>query len=172
MHRAAQPLVKAGEFAEDFGQRAIEQEVDGKLFDVACLDKAFDGGERRPAHVAAHDREQVIVGQLVDSRERLGEDFAVRAVRAEDKVLGGQVVGHAHGCRLLADGEMGRPLMLVLDALVDALLFDAVEHGLKLANVDHVTIDAHEVVASVLGCLLLGIRDIGVDGDFGGHQAG
>ena len=78
----------------------------------------------------------------------------------------------AHGCRLLADGQVGRSLVLVGDALVDAFLLDAVEHGLELADEDHVPVDAHQVGAPVLALLLGRVGHVAVDGNFRRHQAG
>ena len=66
---------------------------------------------------------------------------------AKNKVIGSQVIRHAHGRRLLADGEVGRPLVLVRNALVDAFALDPIQHGFKFADEDHVAVDAHQVVA-------------------------
>ena len=165
MHGAAQALVEAGGAGEDLGQRAVEHVVDGQLLDAAAVGELLDDAQRRAVHVALHDRGQRVVAQLLDGREALGQDLAVAAMRAEDEVVGRQVVGLSDHRRLLADGEMGRATMVVFDALVDALFLDAVEHGLELANDDHVAIDAAQILRPVLGDLRRRVGDIDVDGN-------
>jgi hypothetical protein len=77
-------------------------------------------------------------------------------VRAEDEVVRRQVVGLAHGRGLLADGEVRRAAMVVLDALVDPFLLDAVQHGLELADGEHVAVDAHQILAPYLAASAAG----------------
>ncbi len=89
---------------------------------------------------------QLVLAQLGDGGEALGEDLAVAAVRAEDVVLGAQEIGLADGGRFLADRQVRRAPVVVLDALVVAFLLDAVEHGLELADDRHVAVDAHQVL--------------------------
>ena len=89
---------------------------------------------------------------LCDGREALGEDFAVAAVAAVDVVVHAQQVGLADGGGLLADRQVRRAAMVVLDALVVAAQLDLVEHVLKGADDLHVALDAQEVVlGEVLG---------------------
>jgi len=65
------------------------------------------------------------------------------AVRTEDKVVGRQMVCLSYRRRLLANRQMRRALVIVLDALVRPLLLNAVQHRLELTNVDHVPIHTH-----------------------------
>ena len=66
------------------------------------------------------------------------------AVRAEYKVLRAEVQALPHNRRFLADREMRRAAMLALDALPGALALDVLQHGLELANEQHVAIDAQQ----------------------------
>ena len=87
------------------------------------------------------------------------------AVGAKDEVVGRQVVGLPHGRRFLADGEVRRARVVVLDALVDAFLLDAVQHGLELADHDHVPVDAHQVGRAVGRPLHHRVGHVGVQGN-------
>ena len=68
------------------------------------------------------------------------------AVAAVDVVVHVEEKGLAHGRGLLADREVRRAPVVVLDALVRAAQLDLVQHGLELADEDHVAIDADGVV--------------------------
>ena len=134
------------------------------------LGQTFDHAQRRAVQVGLHDLHQGVVAQLGDGREALGQDLAVAAVRAEDEIVGRQVEGHADRRRFLADREVGRAAVVVLDAFVDAFLLDAVEHGLELADGDHVAVDAHQVVRAILLGLGLRVGHVGVDRNLGRAQ--
>ena len=86
-------------------------------------------------------------------------------MRTKDKIVGRQIVGLAHRRGFLADGEMGGTAVVVLDPFVDAFLLDAVQHGFKLADDDHVVEDALQVVGAILGDLGRRVGDVGVDGN-------
>ncbi len=89
---------------------------------------------------------EVSLGQTVDGREALGEDLPVAPVAAVDVILDRQEEGLAHGGGLLADGEVGRPLMDVGDVAVLARPLDLIQHRLELADEDHVPVDPDRVV--------------------------
>ena len=73
------------------------------------------------AEEALHDRDELLLRKLARGREALGEDLAVAAVRAEDEVLRLEARALAHRRGLLADGQVGRALVVVLDAVPGAL---------------------------------------------------
>ena len=166
VHGAAHAVVEAGLAAEDLRQRAVEHEVDGQV--TRSLPPAPFSTARQgpPAHVGLHDPGQLGIVQLVDGREALGQDLAVAAVRAEDEVLGVQVQALADRRRFLPDGQVRRPLVVVLDALVLPLGLDRGQHGLELADEQHVLVDLGEALLAVLFFLFLGVRHVLV------HQQG
>jgi hypothetical protein len=55
-----------------------------------------------------------------------------------------EVEALAHGRAFLPDREVGGTGVLVLDAFVRAELLDLVQHGLELADHDHVAVDPQE----------------------------
>ena len=83
--------------------------------------------------------------ELGDGGEAFGEDFAVRAVRAEDMVIGIEQKRLANRRGFLADREMGRAAVIVFDAHVVAAELDLIEHRLKTADDHHVMLDAQQV---------------------------
>ena len=103
--------------AEDLGQRAVDQEVDGQILDRPVV-LLLDDRQAFAAHEVLHDVHQGVVVELADGRHALGQDLAVRAVRAEDVVVDVQQEGLPHRGGLLADRQVRRPLVVVLDALV------------------------------------------------------
>ena len=76
------------------------------------------------------------------------------------------MIGLPDRSRLLADGKMGRAFVVIFDAVVDAFFFDAIQHGFKFANIDHIAIDAHQALRAKLSRFGVGVSDIGVEGDF------
>ena len=162
VHRAAHALVEAGSAGEDLGQRAVKGEIEGHLSDAAARE-GLDDSQHRAVQVGLHDLGQRGVVQLGDGGEALGQDLAVAAVRAKDEVVGRQVVRLADRGRFLADGEVRRAAVVVLDALVDAFLFDAVQHGLELADGEHVAIHPYQVLAAVAARLGGRVRLIAID---------
>src|SRR5581483_999746 len=97
---------EAGFAREDFAVGAVDEETQREIPYRPAV-ALFDGAQDGTVAVGAHDREQVVVAELPDGREALGQDLAVTAMRAEDVVVGGQREGHADRGRLLADGEVG-----------------------------------------------------------------
>ena len=100
----------------------------------------------------------------------LGEDLAVAAVRAEDEVVDAELDGLADGRGLLAHRQVGRAHVVVLDALPAAGDLDGVEHGLELADRDHVVEHRDEAVGAM--ALLLGseVHRVLVDRDLGNRH--
>jgi hypothetical protein len=119
------------------------------------------------AEEARHDAAERARVELARGRERLGEDLAVAAVRAEDEVVDAELGGLADGRRLLAHREVGRAHVVVLDALPPTGDLDGVEHRLELADGQHVVEHRDETVGAE--ALLLGgeVHRVGVDGDLG-----
>ena len=145
------PAVQTRKAAENLRQRAKEEIVDGQVFDAGTWRELLHRAQRVAVEVALHDPHELGLAQLRDGGQALGQDLAVAAMGAEDEVIGSQVIGHAHRRRLLADGEVGRPLVLVGNALVDTLVLDPVQHGFEFADEDHVAVDAHQVGARRTG---------------------
>jgi len=74
-----------------------------------------------------------------------GEDLAVAAMAAVNVVLNAQQVRLTDGGRLLPNGQVGRPAVVVLQAVEVAAELDLIEHVLERANDGHVAEDADEV---------------------------
>ena len=68
------------------------------------------------------------------------------AVAAEDEVVGVEVVGHTYCSRFLTCGKVGRAGVVVFHSIVTARGLDQVEHGLELADGEHVAVDAEEIL--------------------------
>ena len=115
--------------------------------------------------MASLKRFKTRAGFSTGSGEALGDDLPVAAVRAEDEVLDAQGHALAHHGGLLPDGQVRGPEVIVGDPLVGALGLDRVEHGLELADHDHVAVGAHERVLAVLLDFLLHVGDVGVERD-------
>ena len=108
-----------------------------------------------------HDVQKLPVRQLFDGGKALGQDVAVGTVGAEDEVVHVQVEGLAHGGGLLAHGQVGRAGMVVGHAAILAVDLDLVDHGLELAQGQHVAVDVHQL-------LLREVADLVLDGLFVG----
>ena len=128
VHGAAEAAVEAGVFGENLRERAVHEELhaeflDGQVLALVCL--LYD-----PICVAVeeslHDGEDVLVLELVDCGEALGEDFAVAAVRTEDVVLGREEERLADCRGLLAHGEVRGAGVVVLQAVVSVRGLDRV----------------------------------------------
>ncbi len=159
------PLLKPVARGENLGQRAVKGEIEGHFLDAAARE-GLDDPQHCAAQVGLHDLSQRRVVQLGDGGEALGKDLAVAAVRAKDEVVGRQVVRLADRGRFLADGEVRRAAMVVLDPLVDAFLLDAVQHGFELADGEHVAIHPHQVFAAIPARFGGRVRLVAVDGNF------
>ena len=70
------------------------------------------------------------------------------AVAAVDVVVDVEQVRLTDGGGLLADGEVRRAAVVVLDALVVAAELHLVEHRLERADEHHVALDAQQVIRS------------------------
>ncbi len=87
-------------------------------------------------------------------KRRMAEKALARIspwLRCEPKMWSSGVrrKGHAHGGRLLPDGQVSGAGVVVGDAPVGALDLDLVEDGLELADGAHVAPDVQEVFGRV-----------------------
>ena len=85
------------------------------------------------------------------------------AVGAEDEVVHVQVEGLAHGGGLLAHGQVGRAGMVVGHAAVLAVDLDLVDHGLELAQGQHVAVDVDQLLLGEVADLVLDGLFVGAD---------
>ena len=112
-----------------------------------------------------HDFKERVARELFNCRKALGKDFAVASVGAEDRIVLVQVERHAHRGRLLAHRKVRGAGMIVDDALVLAGGLDEVEHRLKLAQHQHVAVDAGQLGGGEIAHLVLDGLLVGVDRD-------
>ena len=89
---------------------------------------------------------ELLIGQLADGRQALGDNFVVAAVGAEDEVVHVQGISLAdRGC-LLTDGKVGGAGIGEIPCRCTApCSLMRLQHGLKLADGDHVGIHAQEL---------------------------
>ena len=167
VHGSAQALVEAGRTGEDLRHRPVQEEADAEFLRRA-LEALSGDGERGTAPELLHHLLQVLLGENFDGTETLGEDFAMGTVAAEDEIVGGEVVSHAHGGGLLAGGQVGGTRVVVGDTIVAARRLDEVQHRLELPDDGHVTVDALEVIGREmpLGQLVLHGLAVLHHGDF------
>ncbi len=154
MHGAAQAAVEAGLAGEDLGHRAVEQEVDGHVLH-GLVGLVLDDLIGLAVQEVLHDVQKLRVGQLLDGGQALGQYVGVGAMGAEDEVVDVQVERLADRCRLLAHGQVGRAGMVVGHALVLAGLLDQVDHGLELAQGQHVAVDVDKLLLGEVAELVL-----------------
>ena len=166
MHRTAQAAVEARLAGEDLCEGAEEDEVLGQILRVLVVD-LLSVGEGLAAEEALHDALELALVHLVHGRVALGEDLAVRAVRAEDEVIGGEHKALTDVGALLADTEVGGAAVVVLDTLPLAGLLDGVEHRLEGAHDDHVVEHLDHAFFAVAGDLGLAVEGVLVDGHVG-----
>ena len=123
---------------------AVHDEVDRQI-----LRRAFrtllDDSQAVAAKIVAHDRHQRLIVELVNRREALRQDFAVRTMGAVDVVIRVEQIGLSDGRRFLADRQMRRAAMVVGDVLEMPLFLHRVEHLLERADDHHVALDPHQV---------------------------
>ena len=81
-------------------------------------------------------------------------------------ILGPQQKGLSYRSGLLSNRQVSRPLVVVLDALIDALSLDLLQHGLELPDKEHVLINSHERISTVDLKFLLGRSSILVERNF------
>ena len=165
VHAAAEAAIEAVALGENFCQRAVEREIDGEVL-AARVAEFFDCAQDASVEVAAHDAPELVDAEFVNGRQALGEDFTVAAVRTENQVVGRQPVRLPDGGALLSDRQMRRPAMVVGDAFPRPFFFNAVEHGLELAQDQHVAVHAQQAVAAVERCFGAGVRLVGVERNF------
>ncbi len=170
VHGAAHAFVETGGAAKNLGQGAVEGVVNGQPFDAAVGADFFHHPQRRAIQVGFHNFQQVGIAQFLNGGEAFGQDFAVAAVGAENVIFRGQVIRLPHRGGFLPDGEVGRAKVVVLDALIGSLPFDAVQHGLKFADEGHIAVNPHQVVGAVFLGLGGGVGLIGVQRYLRGNQ--
>ena len=71
---------------------------------------------------------------------------------------------------LLPDGQMGRSQVIVLDALVDALRLDLLQHILELPDEKHVLVDPHQGLGAVGLEFLFGGSGVLVERNLGANE--
>ena len=68
------------------------------------------------------------------------------SVRAEGEVAVVKAVSLTDGGRLLTERKVSGTGVVVFNAVINALCFDFVEHGFKLADDSHVAINIDEIL--------------------------
>ncbi len=143
MHGAAETAVKAVLASECFAGHPIEDKV------ASDLAKRFSAVADNLHDLAAvevfHDGLQLVFGKRFDSSHRAGNDLAVASVRAEGCVVNGKIISLADVSGFLSDAEVRRTRMIVSGALIFAGRLDQIDHGLKLADIEHVFVDLDKV---------------------------
>ena len=133
---------------------------------------ALDRPQQRAALVLFHDRLQRRRIQPGDRRQPLGDELAMAAVAAEDVVVGLQRQRRADRRAFLADREMRRPLVDVVDPGIAALRLEGAEHRLEFADDHHVAQHAQQRCIAVALPFFGQWRRIGVNRDIGELQPG
>ena len=103
-----------------------------------------------------------MIAQFGDGGKALGQNLAVAAMGAKDKVVWCQVVGLTHSRRFLANRKVSRTFVLVRNALIDPLALDLIEHRLEGADKEHIAVDAHQIGRTIFWCVGCGIGHIGI----------
>ena len=165
VHRPAHAVVEPIFTGEDLRQRAVDQEADGQLLDILGGAQLLHGPEGAAPQEVLHDLHQLLIAQLLNAAQALGQNFAVAAVAAEGVIAPVQQVGLSHGGGLLSQGQVGGAGIGGLDAVVDALGLDLVQHGLKFPQDGDVPPDAYQVLVPQLLPLIGHGLAVGVDGD-------
>ena len=145
VHASAQTLVEAGGAGENLGDCAVDEEADAEFLGVLALISLLGYFQGCSAPELFHDLLEFLFGEDLDAAQTLGEDFAVAAVAAEDEVVGVEIVSHTYGCSFLACGKVGRTGVVVFNTVVAARGLDQIEHGLELADGEHVAVDVQQV---------------------------
>ena len=154
MHRSAETAVEARGAREDLRKCAVEKEVDRKILHVALLIlTSLDRAKRHAVKEFLHYVVKLSVVELLDRGKTLCENFAVAAVGAEREIVDIEAVRLTDRGRLLTDRKVSGTGVVVLDAVVDALYLDLVEHRLEFADDAHIAVNAEEILLGV-NCFL------------------
>ena len=145
MHRAAQPTIEACGTRKNFGKRSVNKETTCEFFS-GSVEILFHNCQYRAIKKRLHNIGEFLVAQFVDSRHTFGQNFAVRAVAAEDKILNAKCPGHTNCCRFLPDRQVSRTGVIVRSSVVFTLGFNEVQHGFELANQRHIVINGFEFI--------------------------
>ena len=147
VHRSAKTAVEACSSCKNFGKRTVEKEVDCEILHVA-LDflSAFDNGKNGAVEEGFHYVVKLGIVEFLYRGKSLCDDFAVASVRAEGEVAVVKAVSLTDGGRLLTERKVSGAGVVVFNAVINALCFDFVEHGFKLADDSHVAINIDEIL--------------------------
>ena len=145
MHTSAQALVETGGAGEYLGDCAVDEETDTEFLGILAFVSLLGHIQGSSAPELFHYLLEFFFGEDLDAAQTLGEDFAVAAVAAEDEVVGVEVVSHTYGCGFLPCGKVCRTGIVVFHAVVAARGLDQIEHGLELADGEHVAVDVQQV---------------------------
>ena len=152
VHRAAETAVEACGTCEDLCTCTVEKEVDSEILDVALLFSVltgFNNGEDISAEEFLHNIVKLVVVKLMDRGKTLCKDLTVGTVGAEGEVVDIEAVSLTYCRCLLTDGEVSRAGVIVLNAVVNRLCLDLVEHCLELADDSHIAVDAEKIFLCV-----------------------
>ena len=81
-------------------------------------------------------------------------------------ILGPQQKGLPYRSGLLSNRQVSRPFVVVLDALIDTLSLDLLQHCLEFPDKEHVLINSHERISTVGLEFLLGRSSVLVERNF------
>ena len=144
MHGAAQALVEARGTGKNLCHGTIEQEPDTQFLG-ASLEVLSGHGYRSAAPELLHHLLEFRLRQNLDRTQALGQNLTVGTVAAEDEIVGIQGIGHTHSRSLLTGRKVRRTRVIVSNPVVAARSLDQVEHGLELADDEHIAVDVLEV---------------------------
>ena len=154
MHGSAETLVESGGTSEDLSHCSVEEEAYAELLGGAGESLACHGyGSSAPELV--HNLLEFLLRKDFDGAHTLGEDFAVGTMGTEDEVVGVEGVCHTDSGSLLAHGKVGRSRVVVCNSVVSAGGLHEVEHGLELADGEHIPIDIEKVLLGEMAFLKL-----------------
>ena len=143
MHTAAQAAVEPVLSPKCLANHAVQQEIPPqrpKLFFPVIHDSPDP-----TASESGHDPIQFLRFHGLHSPKPAGQNLSVTAVGTEAEVILIQAIGLSHIGRLLTDPQMRGTGMGIGYSLVFAGRLDEIEHGLKLTDITHVTVNVNQV---------------------------
>ena len=87
VHGAAHTHVETGLTGEDLSQCAVEDEADSQLLNILGLAHFLGSTETLAFQEVLHDIHQLLIAHLVDGGQSLSQNFGVRTVGTESKVV-------------------------------------------------------------------------------------
>ncbi len=148
VHRSCHTFVESRLPAQNLGQGPVEQISYGQILH-RTLGVFLHHAKSRAIRVGLHDLHQTRVVQCVDRRQSLGQNLPVTAMAAVDVVVEAQMKRLTDRRRLLPDRQVGRPVMSARNAPVGVVELDLIQHGLKAANQDHVSLHPKQILGAV-----------------------